>query len=838
MTKRTFTVILLLAASASCWAFGSREKKASTDEILPPSESRNRQANLLAMAESGDIKGVEKLLKVDVNLDKTDGEGRTALHAAVENRYEQIAAILLASGADPNAQDDSGRRPLHAAVKNNDPSMARVLVKAGADISLTDDSGTSPVSKALDLPAGLLAALLTPGNINTAVINDEPLLHITARNGQKDHLTTLLEAGANPSILNNAGQRPIDAALESQPDVKQIECAALLLQKGSENPLDTQWDYIEAALKDNGNTHRFNYGATALHMAAERGHEGVVEYLLEKGADPLEKDNPGNTPLHVAVRKGYQSIAGMLLKNGAEINIPDYNGNTPLHESLTAAGQSRLTAMLLEKGADPNMKNSAGLSPLHICVLMGADVSAAQLLVDYGAQSDSRDRNGNTPLFLAVDTGEKELTDFFTAQNANIFARNKQGETPVERILSYGAEVTRIFFDSEKIRRTDNEGRSSLHIAAGNGTDTDTIQALLESSAPVNMRDAFGNTPLHYAVSGSHFPQAAVLLANGADAYMENNNGESPLILAFREGGESVLMLLQENIDTPDASGRSPLFLAASWNYPDIVSVLLQNSASPGTKNYEGETPLHAAVQAGNREIAEMLLNAGASVNTADNNGLTALHNSVLWEKESLAELLIAAGADCSKRDNRGRTPLHLAVEGGNNELTVLFLNAGADIDTSDINGRTALFAAADSGNREAIDLLLKAGASLDTRDSKGRTLLHTALAAGEGEIASVLLESGSDFFALDAAGQTPADIAIARGTRFLESFVTAPITRRQDNRGNTLLHIAVMNGAGQDVIKLLLNKGADPYRRNAQGETPGALAGKAGREEIASLLM
>jgi ankyrin repeat protein len=103
--------------------------------------------------------------------------------------------------------------------------------------------------------------------------------------------------------------------------------------------------------------------------------EGIVEALLNEGADPNEPDNKGDYPLNVAVNVRYEcsdllrdhnlkifsrrqlSIVIALLNQGADPNKPDNKGNYPLNIALSR-GLDDVVMVLLKSGTSPHTEIS------------------------------------------------------------------------------------------------------------------------------------------------------------------------------------------------------------------------------------------------------------------------------------------------------------------------------------------------------------------------------------------------------------------------------------------------------------------------------------------------
>lgn len=70
-------------------------------------------------------------------------------------------------------------------------------------------------------------------------------------------------------------------------------------------------------------------GMTPLFFACDRGHAGIVRYLLDSGADINVQDSIGQTCLHVAASSGREALYALLVESGGDEDIRDEDAATP-----------------------------------------------------------------------------------------------------------------------------------------------------------------------------------------------------------------------------------------------------------------------------------------------------------------------------------------------------------------------------------------------------------------------------------------------------------------------------------------------------------------------------
>ena len=245
-------------------------------------------------AREGRLEAARLLLDAGADVNAREANGISPLVMAITNRHTPVAALLLARGADPNAADWWGRTPLWSAVdmRNLDldsrtfengvergPVLELIdaLIAKGADVNARVKE--FPPQRRFMMPLGSLAWVDFTGQtpfVRAALSADVPLMKL------------LLSKGADPNIATFNGTTALMAAAGVN---------WVIGQTYSESPA-MYLEAVKLCLELGGDVNAVNaMGLAAVHGAANRGSDDIIELLARNGARLDVKDKEGRTPM-------------------------------------------------------------------------------------------------------------------------------------------------------------------------------------------------------------------------------------------------------------------------------------------------------------------------------------------------------------------------------------------------------------------------------------------------------------------------------------------------------------------------------------------------------------
>jgi ankyrin repeat protein len=360
----------------------------------------------------------------------------------------------------------------------------------------------------------------------------------------------------------------------------------------------------------------------------------------------------------------------------------------------------------------------------------------------------------------------------------------------------------------------------------------EAVRKLLEQGADANARRGDGATALLWAAHWNHADTVDRLVRAGADVNARNDEGVTPLLLACENGSASLVAKLLASGADPNLAqhnGLTPLMIAARTGSDAVVQPLLAsgarvNAAIPST----GQTALMWAAAERHLPIVRDLIAAGADVGATSTIGFTPLLFAVRNGDLDTATALVAAGAGVNQIGSDGTQALPLAIVSGRETMIAFLLEQGAD-PNSTMYGVSALHAAAGDVDVWLRDWLRARGASVDARATSGLS------AAARLSVVKALLAKGAD-----PNGRVSTGTVLGLGVSGRHGAFDPHSVGTGNLKGATPLWVAAFaanggfgRGSGPgaaDIVRLLLEAGADPNAATEDGTTPLMVAAGLGR--------
>lgn len=343
--------------------------------------------------------------------------------------YWTIVDRLLAAGADPNAR--SYRTVAQITAREQQFALLDKLVAAGAKldgcIAAMIERDALP-KKAAERKRIAALCLANGDNLDARSDDGKTALCRALETPDKDVAKLLVELGASVNAASEDGKTPLMVAALVEDSDDALSLVTWLVDNGAD---------IHATTEKK---------ATAIHFAARRGHEDIVDFflarkaavagclaesassgkmaLVEKFLDVCEleeKDSTGSTPVQNAAAAKSKKVFELFLDRGASV------AECAINAAWT--GNKAHIVLALKRGAHVDAKDSAGRTALMCAV---DNPACVELLIEEGANLDLQDEDGSTALIHAARFREKKAIELLLAAGANRGLRDNEGKTAAD----------------------------------------------------------------------------------------------------------------------------------------------------------------------------------------------------------------------------------------------------------------------------------------------------------------------------------------------------------------------------------------------------------------------
>jgi ankyrin repeat protein len=213
----------------------------------------------------------------------------------------------------------------------------------------------------------------------------------------------------------------------------------------------------------------------------------------------------------------------------------------------------------------------------------------------------------------------------------------------------------------------------------------DLAEHLIDARAEdANAKCGRHGSPLHAAVYMGHLDTARVLLDHGADVNLENQDGKTPLVKAYRRRNLETMGLLLQHGANPDAQydGHGSISHDAAWRgNAEVMELLLQHKADVHIRGTDEDkwTLLHWSWTSNlNAKLVQILLDHGADINALDAHHNTPLYEAAKRRRLDSVRVLLEHGADVHIRGKGDLTPFQMAKSQRSTQIAQLLLEHGA----------------------------------------------------------------------------------------------------------------------------------------------------------------
>ncbi|CAE7672348.1 unnamed protein product [Symbiodinium sp. CCMP2592] len=481
------------------------------------------------------------------------------------------------------------------------------------------------------------------------------------------------------------------------------------------------------------------WGEMAIHKAAYINHLDTVKMLWKFRANVEAQSARGSTALAVAADRGFDDIVGYLVHVcKANICTSDLWGHSSAH---LAAFNGNLKVMEILEHAQGAFANCINQPDDH--GLNGLDIAAQQGHVDLVQRLLPKIKDKTTALFWAAEGHPKIVELLLQAVPASLTAKQPDGRTALHHAAEAGdvASLRALLRSKADLGSLDVNGSSPL-CAAARSAEPRAVDTLLSARAWVGSADW---TCLDdAAVAAKWWDPSKWVMAKKCTLLLAGR--------ASQRGAKSLAAILHgEGTENPKATlsigklGWTSLHWAVMLRHVVLIQRIASTNPGVGASlDFRGRTALSLASELGLLEAVDLLANP--ELNSVDETGLSPLMWAAKRGHAGICKKLLQLKADPDQRDASRNTLMHLAALSGKRKVVDVFKKT-LDTKSKVQNqlGETALFSAVRSKNASLVKYMLsELNYSANHSNILGRTALFDSLRSCQPQVWKILKEEAN----------------------------------------------------------------------------------------------
>ena len=364
--------------------------------------------------------------------------------------------------------------------------------------------------------------------------------------------------------------------------------------------------------------------------------------------------------------------------------------------------------------------------------------------------------------------------------------------------------------------------------------------------------EEFSISDLEKEIKRENTEVAVLMVQSGLIKKESMNKKEEVFFQALGQEKIGVIRsLLQTDLALPKVKQSEALRKSVEMDSLANIRILLENDFPKTFMMEDGGNPVSYCISKGQHAMAKLLTTCNVSLKAKDD------ADEPLWlavENEApnwLVEQLAIGGADTNFTTKQGVPILHEIILNCSDDAVKALLLHDAKVGQLDAENKTSVFKAIATQEVSMVKVLADSGAELSHTDEEGRNYLHVSILFGDAEeLAEYLLDQGVDLNDKTNEGKNALDLALeysrmetAKLLFRKNAFVSSGTFDRLYQAGNkealTMLikagqvdaNSSLTNGdsllidsvkqSDLDIVKTLLEQGADPNARAIDGEPP-----------------